>query len=565
MKNRPTYLMLATLLLVPRATHSQWQPGGVAICIEDSIQSSAVACPDGSGGVIVAWTDARSFALDKWSLDVYAQRVSAAGFPLWTSNGVVICASHRAEHPRIVSDGAGGAVIVWPDYRYGDGDIFAQRVDATGAVQWTSNGVALTSGYAGQFWPAPAPDGTGGAIVAFSDSRTGHTDVYAQRIDGSGTVLWAASGVPLCDLPLDQGASGPLIISDGAGGAIATWEDYRVVLNQFDIYAQRVAPGGEVYWAVNGIPVCNALGNQQVPAIASDGGVGAIVAWSDYRNGLTDIYAQRLSGGGAAQWTPNGVAVCVATGGQLFPAVAKDGSGGAIIAWYDERSGYADIFAQRVNVSGAVQWTTDGNAICSAADNQYGARITEDGTGGAIIAWSDYRSGNYDIYAQRVAGSGVVQWALDGVALETDPGDQWVAAVIEDDNGGVVATYIDQIVDNDDIYAYHIGADGEISTGIGGAIPPSLSIVVGNSYPNPFASRTFVDVTLGRESAVSAEVFDAAGRRVRAIDIGRLQSGTSRLAFDGRDGRGRPLPSGVYFYRVRAGNESVTKKLVIAR
>ena len=70
------------------------------------------------------------------------------------------------------------------------------------------------------------------------------------------------------------------------------------------------------------------------------------------------------------------------------------------------------------------QWTADGVALCTAANDQINPQIVSDGSGGAIITWQDYRGGNYDIYAQRVNASGAVQWTADGVAVCTAAYDQ---------------------------------------------------------------------------------------------------------------------------------------------
>ena len=49
-----------------------------------------------------------------------------------------------------------------------------------------------------------------------------------------------------------------------------------------------------------------------------------------------------------------------------------------------------------------VWWTADGVAISTAANTQNSPQITSDSAGGAIITWHDFRSGNADIYAQRI-------------------------------------------------------------------------------------------------------------------------------------------------------------------
>jgi len=79
----------------------------------------------------------------------------------------------------------------------------------------------------------------------------------------------------------------------------------------------------------------------------------------------------------------------------------SDGASGAIVAWYGAPG--SDIFAQRVNGAGVPQWAANGVTLCSAANSQLSPVLVSDGGGGAIATWFDLRSGtNYDIYAQRV-------------------------------------------------------------------------------------------------------------------------------------------------------------------
>jgi len=87
-------------------------------------------------------------------------------------------------------------------------------------------------------------------------------------------------------------------------------------------------------WQLNGTVVCDEGGSQSLPAIVTDGAGGAIVVWEDWRSGdHSDIYAQRLDAGGIALWSPSGVPICTAANLQSYPTLVSDGSGGAIIAW----------------------------------------------------------------------------------------------------------------------------------------------------------------------------------------------------------------------------------------
>ncbi|KPJ60611.1 MAG: hypothetical protein AMJ46_06375, partial [Latescibacteria bacterium DG_63] len=202
---------------------------------------------------------------------------------------------------------------------------------------------------------------------------------------------WQQNGNSLCTAANDQERA--RIVSDGAGGAIITWKDCRG--GNYDVYAQRTDSTGTVLWTSDGVAICTtAAGAQCQPGISSDGAGGAIISWQDYRSGSHyDIYVQRVNSSGTVQWTTNGVAICTASNNQEVPEIISDGAGGAIIVWYDYRSGSDyDIYAQRVNSSGTVQWTVNGVAICTASDYQKSARISSDGAGGAIITWEDFRS-----------------------------------------------------------------------------------------------------------------------------------------------------------------------------
>ncbi|MCY7363570.1 MAG: hypothetical protein LH629_16100, partial [Ignavibacteria bacterium] len=162
------------------------------------------------------------------------------------------------------------------------------------------------------------------------------------------------------------------------------------------------------------VPVSGAANNQINPAIVTDGSGGAIIVWQDKRGGNTyDIYAQRINSTGTSMWTSNGVIVCSADSNQMNPKIVSDGSGGAIICWEDKRNSTGwDIYSQRLNSNGAVQWTSNGAPVCVVVFEQDTLAMNSDGFGGAILTWQDYRSNNgfADVYAQRINTSGTMLW-----------------------------------------------------------------------------------------------------------------------------------------------------------
>ncbi len=439
------------LVLLPSVRVSaSWQVDGNPISVATGNQSLPQIISDGAGGAIIAWADNRG-----GNYDIYAQRVNASGAVQWAENGVVLCTTTGDQYsPNLVSDGAGGAIVTWEDFGL---YVYAQRVNASGAVQWPTGGVVLGTTSSYQENSQIISDGAGGAIITWQGrSSANNNEIYAQRVNASGAVQWTADGVVLCAATGDQ--EHPAIASDGAGGAIVTWDDGRGNRN---IYAQRVNASGAVQWTADGVVLCAATGDQEHPAITSDGAGGAIAAWMDSRViGAWDIYAQRVDASGAVQWIANGAAICTAADNQGFAAIASDGAGGAIVAWNDLRSGSrGDIYTQCVDASGAVQWAADGVALCTAAWDQGLPAIVSDGAGGAIVTWEDARSDDpvyYHIYAQWVGASGAVQWAADGVALCTAEGDQMLPAIASDGVGGAIVTWGDARNGSCDIYAQRV-------------------------------------------------------------------------------------------------------------
>lgn len=430
-----------------------------AVCTAPGQQSSPQIVGDGAGGAIITWEDARDV-----HFDIYAQRVDAQGNVLWAKDGVPICtAPENQNKPKIISDGAGGAIITWHDIRSGssNSDIYAQRIDADGRPQWMNNGVPVCTEVNAQNSPCIATDGAGGAIIVWQDFRTNYANLYAQRINKNGELLWTKDGVPVCGSSDAQSA--PVSVDDGTGGIIVAWQDFR--RNYADIYAQRIDGSGKVLWEKSGVALCTAPGHESFPVITGNGAEGAIVSWVDTRNGNNDVFAQQVDGNGVVQWLTNGIPVCIASGNQNYPMIVSDSAGGAMLAWWDMRSGESDIYAQHIDLSGNSLWIKDGLAICAESGIQNYVSIGSDGAGGAIMAWDDNRSSTFDIYAQRIDPKGLAKWNGKGVACCTASDAQCFPVLVHDGIGGAIIVWQDgRHKDKSywDIYAQKINGQGAL-------------------------------------------------------------------------------------------------------
>jgi hypothetical protein len=83
--------------------------------------------------------------------------------------------------------------------------------------------------------------------------------------------------------------------------------------------------------------------------------------------------------------------------------------------------------------------------------------------------------------------------------------------------------------------------------------------------PNPFNPVTRIGYSLKEDGTAELAVFNTAGRRVRTLVMGLVPAGEHEVTWNGLDDRGTPVASGVYFYRLRVGDELETRRMVLVK
>ena len=329
------------------------------------------------------------------------------------------------------------------------------------------------------------------------------------------------------------------MIPDGEGGVVVAWTDYRDSsgTGPGDIYAQRIR-GDATFaagWSKSGVAVCSTTGDQKHPTLAPDGAGGAFVAWQDARGADYDIYAQHVTGAGspAAGWPAKGLAVCTAPGDQETPAVAADGSGGAIVAWVDHRGGVSKVYGARISPDGVVPTLV---SLVSA----------EPGAGFARLIWSvrTAEEGPVRIY-RRQEGT---PWS-------------WITSVSPDAEGRVV--YEDRDV-APGRYGYRIGIPSSGQEQFFGEewveIPGPWMLALEPS-PNPVAGPISLSFTLPSAEHAAVDLVDVAGRRIESHSIDPHGAGRYQLRLE----EVRGIASGVYIVRLTQAGRSVSRRACIVR
>jgi hypothetical protein len=376
---------------------------------------------DNLDGIIALWNE-QSKDINGHRGGNYAQRINSEGKFLWGQGGKPVpglgCMCD------VVTDGSGGTIIA------SDGpELKMQRIDHEGKVMWSEEGITicttLTSGSGNE--PRVLADGSGGAIIVWPDNRAayGRYDIYAQRISPEGEILWQEGGIPVC--APQHGQTTPQIVSDGSDGAIVAWLGGGVRV-------QRLSPSGEVLWQEDGVQV-NVLPSQGTYPLGmiSDGAGGAIVVWHPslspaLEGSLRGLRAQRVNSEGEVQWAEPaklfvGLNVCAWEGvySSMTADITGDGSGGAIIVGIFCVRGPSPN-AQRVNLDGEPLWREGGVELFGGPQADFSlfqGPVVSDGSGGAIFVTETGKKETYldRIYARRIDSQGKLLWTDEGVQV----------------------------------------------------------------------------------------------------------------------------------------------------
>jgi hypothetical protein len=108
--------------------------------------------------------------------------------------------------------------------------------------------------------------------------------------------------------------------------------------------------------------------------------------------------------------------------------------------------------------------------------------------------------------------------------------------------------------------------DGDELRSAGASIKTAgFALSLMQNHPNPFNPSTRIDYSLPEPSHVSIVVYDPAGRQVTTLVNESRPAGMNNVMWDGRNARGNPVASGVYFYRMTSNNRVLTKKMILLK
>ena len=538
----PRAVTLGLLLaVVASPAIGQWAPGGIQVPGGDA----ALICRDGSGGIYAG--------LEAASYDVFAFRLLPTGLPPvgFPPGALPVCTTPDIQElTGIVPDGQGGAIVHWLDNRIGTyyyQSLFAQRVTGDGQISpgWTVDGVPVSGTPAQSYDPQVIPDGSGGAYFAWGDERNGQIEDYVQHLlaDGQVAAGWPTSGMPMVVAPYRP--SGPLAISDGAGGLLVFFGGLVTVYDS--IYALRLTPAGTPSpgWPLPGklIATGSYLGGS-VPDGSGGAFLGLRIISRRYR-GADSIYVMLridASGNAAAGWPAGGITFCSAANYRSGLVITPDGMGGVLATWGDFRPPGPRAYAMRINPNGSFPpgWLLNGMPASTLPGITYPTDVVADGLGGAYVSYT-YEIGSNFSYIQHLQANGTPWpgWYGDGFMLNPEAG-QSDPVLASDDAGGAYVVWNNY---GHGIYAQRYLMDGVVAT--------ELALVSADAQSD--------QVSLLWQGAVAASVEAAVERRTMSSGWERIGTpileGQDRLRYEDRD----IVPGSRYGYRLTYRQGAVTE------
>jgi subtilisin family serine protease len=94
-------------------------------------------------------------------------------------------------------------------------------------------------------------------------------------------------------------------------------------------------------------------------------------------------------------------------------------------------------------------------------------------------------------------------------------------------------------------------------------VPANFSL--DQNYPNPFNPTTHISFALPSDSKVSLNIYNIMGQKVKTLVDGITKAGTHTVTWDGTNEQGESVASGIYFYKLSAGDKVITKKMSLVK
>lgn len=487
-----------------------------------------------------------------------------------------------------------GYVIVGSTTSYGIGnyDMYIIKLDNSFAVQWTGTvgGTGADRSY------SITQTNDGGYIFAGYTSfpPSGDGDFYIAKYNNTGTFLWSRT---LAGNVIHSVRS---VTKTSDGGCIATGTT-TYLSPDGDCYIVKLDVGGNLQWNKIVWGTSRDFARSIIQTI--DGGYIIAGLTSSFGVQGEDVYIVKTDGNGNLTWsaTVGGV-----NNQEANSIIQTSDSGYAIAGSTESAIGNKDMYVIKLDKTGSFQWTKN----IGGGNNDIAYSILQNSDGSYVLAGetSSFGVDGPDMYIVKIDGNGVFQWSKAAGGTGSDvancivkiPGGYEVAGFTNSFSSGLGNIYSVKVLDNGNMCGNYssptsLTGSGAIFTSASSNIttptwilttpPSSVGTAGGNvttlcvissiqpssneipkgyelfdNYPNPFNPTTIINYAIPEPTKVKLTIYDVNGRYLKTLLSEFKKAGYHQIDFDGSN-----YASGVYFYRIEAGNFVQSKKMVLVK
>ncbi len=363
---------------------------------------------DHENHAILTWQDIRMGGNN----NIVAYRISPDGSFVWGADGIML-SNNTAFNvtPTIVVTNANNAVIAW----MADNSLIRQKISPAGQKLWGENGIAMTDATIRYTWPQLMPVGDDDVLMKYyqdtgaSWAPTRH--IYLQRLTASGAGNWEMPAVVSNAGNITAWTQILPMISDGNGGCIIAWHDYRLSGTISTGWVQHINNSGNAVFQTNGVKISEADDwNKfylQLAKPANDQNIYVIWNHVNGDQNAYGIYAQKISSTGERMWTDFGKVIIPVSSQAVLPDYLLPINDDIVLVYEHYFDGMStSLRAIRLDPVGNTVWSPSEVMLSSVQSSKVHLDMADFDGNQWVFAWEDDRSGDVDLYGQNLLPSG---------------------------------------------------------------------------------------------------------------------------------------------------------------
>jgi len=242
--------------------------------------------------------------------------------------------------------------------------------------------------------------------------------------------------------------------------------------------------------------------------------------------------------------------------------ISCDSTGNFVVTWTWLGRGIGRLFNSEGLPMGAEFFIAD----TTESEFQGYLDVSMNQSGEFVIVWEDHRNGHWDIFGQRYQPDGSKLGPNFRVHQNVNVNHFWPRVKLKNDR--IYTTWYASypLEKGYNIWANILDFNDPSTTILEDNTFNPKSFTLHQNFPNPFNPNTTIEYELAKPSQVELTIFNNLGQKVKTLIQKQQSAGSHKLTWDGKNQAGQPVPSGIYFYRLKTEEGIMaSKKMVLLK